>query len=49
MNRGAWQATVHGVAKASDTIETKQQKYMIEDASKSGKNHSFVFQNYKFC
>ena len=49
MDRGAWQATVHGVAKASDTIETKQQKYMIEDASKSGKNHSFVFQNYKFC
>ena len=44
MDRGAWQSTVHGIAKASDTIETKQQKYMIEDASKSGKNHSFVFQ-----
>ena len=49
MNRGAWQATVHAVAKASDTIVTKQQKYMIEDASKPGKKHSFVFQNFKFC
>ena len=29
MNKGAWQATVHGVAKESDTIVTKQQQQQL--------------------
>ena len=29
MNKGAWQATVHGVAKESDTIVTKQQQTTV--------------------
>ena len=32
MNRGAWQAAIHGVAKKSDmTYQIKQQKLMMEN------------------
>ena len=38
MDRGAWQATVHGVTKESDTTEANWQAYMHID-------HQSTYQN----
>jgi len=53
MDRGAWQATVHGVVKESDTTEQLNNNNSLEEASETlnwgiSKNDLFtVFKNVK--